>query len=223
MHDNLSLKIAASNSEKEYHTKLAEVPVQIGMHTYSVPCIVVPTINVSITLNGLKSVADSYRSKGYILADTMIDKRDKICNLDFILGTKSAYILKSNEICFGVNQDSIYAETELGIMIMGDLDKMKSNMPYLRSRTDTRSNIAFDQVNPIDSKNVENFGYFNGQIVTNSFFSSVDLAINDDISEVELEKEACRILNKNKNEFKFDILESDNLSSEQNKNLMDWA
>ena len=101
----MQLTVTGFNSEKCYKTKIVEVPVSLGGKTHKIPAICTPEINISLNLKGLKHAAETFRERGYRLADSMINS-DKIDNLKFILGTKSSYILKCTEKSFGVKNDS---------------------------------------------------------------------------------------------------------------------
>ena len=47
------------------------------------------------------------------------------------MGSNSAYCLKSGEVSFGVSHTSIYANTSLGVMLLGKLSTLLRDLPYL--------------------------------------------------------------------------------------------
>ena len=226
LNKSLNLKVTGFNSEKEYPTKIVEVPLKVGNETHKVPSVCVPNINISLKLKDLNLVAKHFISKGYELADNKITN-DQIGDIDFILGTKSAFILKSHEKSFGSKNDSVYAETNIGIMLMGDLSIMKRNLPDLPTNSDTCSSVVTVESNDQNLESNLNFGTFDGNTVSPIFQTSVNFSIMgtdfDNMSNFDLEAEALNILNINKKEYKFDKEESTELTSEQNKKLMDWA
>ncbi|XP_068225114.1 uncharacterized protein [Palaemon carinicauda] len=67
-----------------------------------------------------------------MLADKNLSCHDNfIDNVDFILGSKSCHCLPQNEILFGLNRTSVYAETQAGILLQGNTDQLLQDLPYL--------------------------------------------------------------------------------------------
>ena len=69
-----------------------------------------------------------------MLADSFASDSDCINNLQFILGTKSSFCLKSSDVSFGPKNDSIYSECEIGAILVGDLDDLFKNICHLPER-----------------------------------------------------------------------------------------
>lgn len=138
LQDKIVLKLKGINTVKTYDTKLVEVPIQIKDCDYTVPAICVPEMDVACKFNNLTNLAMAFVDKGYRLADeALLAGGDVIHNIKFMLGTKSAYCLKSNEVSFGPNEDSIYANTAQGVMLMGDVSKALQNAQFLPENVDT--------------------------------------------------------------------------------------
>ena len=93
---------------------------------------VIPNINISLNLPNLSLVTKEFISKGYQLADSYLyESNDSISNIDFVLGSKSLYCLKTNQILFGPDKDSIYAESDLGVLLLGEINKLLKNLSHL--------------------------------------------------------------------------------------------
>ena len=100
LNSNVKLRVTGFNSSKMYNTQIVEVPLQMKNRLYRIPAVCIDNININIHLEGLSNVAKEFSSKGYELADPCLLSSDHINDLGFILGTKSAYILKCTEVGF---------------------------------------------------------------------------------------------------------------------------
>ena len=99
--------------------------LSVSKASYPVIAVCIPEIRIDIDIPGLTKVARKFVERGYTLADkTLLGGKDSISDLDFLLGTKSAYCLRHKEVPFGPKEDSIFADTDLGIMILGDMNKL---------------------------------------------------------------------------------------------------
>jgi len=234
LNKNVNLKVTGFNSSREYVAKIVEVPIVLGVNSYLVPAITIPNINISFKLHGLSNIAKAFESKGYVLADTELTKSDVVNNLDMVLGTRSAYCLKSSEVSFGRKNDSIYAQTDAGIMLLGDIDDISKNLPHLPDCL--HSSINIDTVTSVSSNAVRtleissNSAIFDGltvsdindEVVTSAYFITMDESL--EIDSAELERATTDVLERAcVNNLKLDQSEEIETSTEENKNLMNWA
>ena len=126
--DNIKLKVNGFNS-KVYFTNSVKVKLNLGGVDYEVEALCIPSIGTVLELPGLKSIVQEFTRKGYQLADKSLNG-DSIGNIEFILGSTSAYCLKESHVGFGEikqNEPSVYSNTAAGVMLVGSIDKMLEN------------------------------------------------------------------------------------------------
>ncbi|XP_068225059.1 uncharacterized protein [Palaemon carinicauda] len=140
--NGVSLTINGINSSKSYKTKKVEIELPIGSNSYIVYAFCLPSIDVSLQLPGLNEVVSGFVSKGYKLADQgLLNSTDRIDNIKFILGSESLHCIPEKDIVFGKSNDSIYSDTCLGILLKGDINKLKSNLRFLKPCSSMKSNV----------------------------------------------------------------------------------
>lgn len=229
-----------------------EVPLRIGSKVYTISAICVPAINISIKLPQLSLLARAFSDKGFLLADeSLLDGKDEITNLDFVLGTKFAYCLNFNEVSFGLGEDSIYALEDIGVMLLGDLDVLMHNVSYLPCVKDSSSDLSLhsnvatcetyldsfidDRVvckDPVSRKNLElvnNFACLSDDGVSGWSLlhtSANFLVMNADfeVNHNELNRATADILEQTCSDYTHVYQHSyDNSSTEDNRKLMKWA
>ena len=219
LNSKVNLRVTGFNTSKLYSTRIVEVPLQMKTGVYKIPAVCINSINIDIHLKGLSNIAKEFSSKGYDIADQNLLKSDHINNLGFILGTKSAYILKCKETDFGEKRDSIYAASEQGVLILGDVDVMKSNLPCLPAFS-ALSAVEHSPCGASSKVNISNDHFSDQPISLNTSANFLVMNEKFEIDEKELEKATADILNfSNEN----DLIELDETATEANKKLMDWA
>ena len=120
--NNVKLKVNEFNGTREYHTTTVKLNIDFCDTSREIEAICVPEININIKLPKSMEVTEQFAKKGYSLADRKLyECSESISEIDFILGSNSAYCLKSGEVSFGVGHTSIYANTSLGVMLLGKL------------------------------------------------------------------------------------------------------
>ena len=131
------IKINGFNSSQIYNTNCYNVALNIGTEIFNIEAIGIPKIPTSLKLPGLSAVARGFAEKGYSLADKFLkDGSDEINNVEFILGSNSAYCLKEVTVAFGEvenNVPSVYSQTSAGVMLVGNVEQMLSNLRFLPS------------------------------------------------------------------------------------------
>ena len=130
---SIKLKVNGFNTSKVYLTKSVKVSFTIGDQNYEVEALCIPNIHMILKLPGLEAIVREFIRKGYQLADKCFND-DVIRDIDFILGSVSAYCLKESHISFGSagkNEPSVYSNTAAGVMLMGNVKMMLLNLDYL--------------------------------------------------------------------------------------------
>jgi len=231
LNNSISIRVTGFNSSRKLSAQIVSVPIIIDGKSYDVPAITVPKINISLKLAGLSSVAAEFSRKGYTLADPQLLDNDNIDNLDFVLGTQSAYCLKSSEVAFGPSLNSIYARTDLGIMLLGDLDVMFRNITYLPVVREDSASIptVVSQHGITNYESISCVGVFDGDTISDEeqFVTSANFLVMDDelnIDPNELNEATADILEKScSRSLRLEDSDEPEISSEENKNLMSWA
>ena len=174
LQDNISMQINGFNSSKVYQTKLVAVELVLGTRTCMVEAVCVPDINVTLTLPNLSKVVKGFVDRGYSLADgELLNGSEIINNLDFILGAISANCLLETFVPFGENHTSVYSSSAVGIMLVGQIDRLLVDLPHL-PRVNTKPNYNQQCRSNIDSKCIN--------------FVSTDTCFVDDIDVNSMEQ-----------------------------------
>ena len=174
LQDNISMQINGFNGSKVYQTKLVAVELVLGTRTCMVEAVCVPDINVTLTLPNLSKVVKGFIDRGYSLADgVLLNGSEIINNLDFILGAISANCLLETFVPFGENHTSVYSSSAVGIMLVGQIDRLLVDLPHL-PRVSTKPNYNPQCRSNIDSKCIN--------------FVSTDTCFVDDIDVNSMEQ-----------------------------------
>ena len=132
---NVKLKVSGFNTTKLYYTNVYRVEIKIGGNLHEVEAMGIPLIRTRVDLPGVPEIARAFTDKGYTLADEiLLDNRNDVGNIEFILGTNYAYCLLESLVKFGGGDNrmpSVYSNTPAGVMLLGNIDDMKSNLKYL--------------------------------------------------------------------------------------------
>ena len=137
--DELNLKVAKEefelgvngfNSSRKIKTTVVELSIRENEPPISMICI--PDIRINLDLPGLSSIVTGFTELGYVLADTMLQNgTDNIADIGMIIGDNEAQIVPQSDETFGIHPKSMYANTPLGVMLLGSIERMTQNLPYL--------------------------------------------------------------------------------------------
>jgi hypothetical protein len=143
---DVSLVINGFNSEKNYVTKIVEIPIKFvtggKVVLYNIKAVVVPNISICLNLPNLGKAVSELRRRGFGLADSeLCEDSDELSNINRILGTEAAYCLPVQTMVLGENESSsTMLMTPYGVMIEGSLNKLLSNISALSD--DDSSNLS---------------------------------------------------------------------------------
>ena len=224
--DNVLVKVHGFNTPQQYISRVVKLSINCGDQDRIIDAICVPEIKINIKLPKLSCIAKQFVNKGYKLADKKLyESINGIRNLDFILGSNSAYCLKSHEISFGLNHGSIYADTSAGIMLIGNIESNLRDLPYLPDKLNPK-NVANDSnvmINPVSQcLAVESESFKDNENYLNTIETSANfLVFNEDekVNRMELERATNDIL---KSSFYTHETYDDN-TSDLNKDLIKFA
>ena len=232
-------RINGFNSSKIYHTNVYKVNLTVGGEEFVVEAIGRPEITINLNIPGLSEVAAGFLEKGYTLADQSLTvDQDCITDIEFILGSCSAYCLKERHIGYGEvenNIPSVYSETIAGVMLVGNVDQMKSNLIHLPPSPPPQVNIYCSEVEK-DSQAKTDVTYENIGLNRHSYAESfeqdhqvvaagfVTFDKDEEIGEVKfqnvaknmLEKICCETLN-------FDTENYPDESVEKNEEIINYV
>ena len=130
--ENLTLTVNGFNGSKNYKTKVVEVCIEVGTEAFKIPAIVTPEIEVQLSLPLLGTIVDSFKSKGYKFADLLLsDETREISGIDMLLGTDAVHCIIGKDVLFGRHNPSVYIETPVGVMLVGNINHLAENLPFL--------------------------------------------------------------------------------------------
>ncbi|XP_068224198.1 uncharacterized protein, partial [Palaemon carinicauda] len=199
---NITLRVNGFNSSRLYNTCSYKVSMMIGDRLCELEAMSVPSIKTCLKLPGLTSVVQGFIEKGYTVADKyLLNGKDEIMDVNFILGSNYAYCLKENTVLFGDlegNIPSVYSLTPLGIMLIGNLDQMSHNLIHLKNCQDTVAHISCSNILSIVCEEVEDMGNVCNASLTNSYTEvGANFAVldhNGEIIDTEFERASKEVL-----------------------------
>ena len=106
----------------------------------------------------MSDVVQSFKHKNYKLADEFLESDDFISDIEFILGSVSFYCIPSNDVVFGESNCSVISKTPIGILLRGEISRLKKDINYLPELPDSSIdtctfNIGVKLDKPCDSNN----------------------------------------------------------------------
>ena len=212
--EQMDLNIQGVNSVEFYKSQIVRLKVSMGRKWIFVDALVMPEITLSLELPGLSDLASAFARKGYALADNRLIEANTIDGVDLMIGIDSFPLFFDSIVRFGANDSSAYFNnSEMGIMLTGNVQRMLANFSYLEDCTTTCS------------RNLANITHSCGSqttvacpsICTDEDCSPLDFQDHSDLlSDDRLERECNAILHKVP-----DIDDHD--ESELNNNLINYA
>ena len=128
---NYPVKINGFNAADRVKTDIVKVKL-VENHPPIIAICVKNNKVKRISLPGLSKVVDSFTQKGYHLADDfLMDGSDQIGNFDIILGSNDAQLVCQTEKTFGKPPYSMYADTHLGVLLYGSVERLLRNIDAL--------------------------------------------------------------------------------------------
>jgi len=116
----------------------------IGHRSVNIPAIVVPHIDMDLRINNLNTISNGFISKGYKLADTNL-RDSEVINFHMVMGPDSLRLLQARTVLLGQHHDeSVYLESEQGILLMGETDKLLRNLKYLPNLLEINYGVDVD-------------------------------------------------------------------------------
>ncbi len=206
--DHVQLKVNGFNSSKTYYTKVVEVKLKLNDEYHTLEAMCIPNIDIKLNLPGLTKIVNKFSDLGYTLADKFLLKGDdKIENIDLILGSNSAYCIKDTTVRFGEVIPSIYSDTQLGVMLIGNIKGILDNLNYISHNNDisqTLCSVVEEAGSSEENISCQNLA-FSMTSCTNSSTGSdefLEAAVNfcvlnesGNVDETELNKATSQILN----------------------------
>ena len=177
-----------------YCTKIVEVNLNRGDKIHKIEAICVPKFNINLKLPNLNIIVREFVNKGYELVDKFLNNfEDNISNIKFLLGTKSLYCLRTTQESFGFDGKYMFAKSNLGVILLGDINTMITDLPSLPAVHDITTHVSSlkskisDKVN--DNCNIENLVTDNLNYIFNSSGKTPDnfnINLNDELQFSEI-------------------------------------
>ena len=219
--DNVDLSVKGINVLKRYKTRSVEVNLNVGGIQHTINALCLPEIDINLNLPNLSIVIKEFTDRGYDLVDDNLVGKDKIDNIEFILGVKSAFCLPESEIVFGKEGKSVYSSTPAGILLKGDIDQLIGDLPFLPLSDDIcRVKSVFQAVSVSCDDAIISEPNFSDNCESNSNFSVLDDKGN--LIESELDRAANEMLDRACNGC-LDSEESVDVNFELNNKLVKYV
>ena len=142
---DISLTVNGFNVAKDYQCCLVEVPMRLGDNIVMFDAICVPSLNIKLNIPGLTALVKRFSDLGFEMADKSL-KESKIADVELIIGTDSLHILEEKVISFGNPIPSLYYSTPFGVMLVGNIDRIFSNLKYLDNPASNYSTILSNTI-----------------------------------------------------------------------------
>ena len=137
---NLQLNIHGFNTEKQVKTNIVEVPIKINGKINLIKAIVLPAINVSLECTNVNVISEAFINKGYSLADAQLHLAEEKIDFDLIMGPDAVALLSPQAVVFGgISDPSVYLESKVGIMLLGETNSLLNNLKYLPDLNKTKT------------------------------------------------------------------------------------
>ena len=122
----VSLDIYGFNAKKCIETSIVKLPLSINNNWFTIEAIVVPKIDIYFKASPLVSIVQTFKGKGYALADTrLVNGNSSVDNIDIVMGPDATRLLNPQTVAFGGESgSSVYLSTTLGVMLMGESENL---------------------------------------------------------------------------------------------------
>ena len=177
--NNVKLIVSGFNKSQEYLSRLVLIPVEFGEVKANIHALVVPYIQMNLSLPDVGFVVRAFEEKGYKLADSLLKPDStEIKEIDFVLGSDFSNMLPGRDISFGKN--SMYVESSLGVLLLGNVGRVMEDLSSLGASRKINSNmVAIPQAMDLHPHYIVNVHAF---LISKPTFS----VSNEDIDDLNL-------------------------------------
>ncbi|XP_068209115.1 uncharacterized protein [Palaemon carinicauda] len=189
------------------------------------------SINLKLLLSGISEVAQVFKDKGYVLADeTLHMSGDKVEDIKLLLGNDNSHLVPQKDVLFGGSSEvipSVYLESPLGVILVGDIERYKQNLALLPDRIKHSSEVCVKGEGPLEvDSNLDKDGLFLDSVEELKFPACTDISVlnKGHIVEAELERAAEEILSSKAESFSHsDSNLYDEDFTEENRKVVEFA
>lgn len=121
---DLNFTVRGVNAERTFQTSTVRVPIWIGDKKVTISATCVPSIDISLNLPDLDPIIQTFKSKGYELADSQLGSDSGALTARLLLGSDNAGLFSIQSHSFGGENDrlgSVFLQTPLGVMLQGSV------------------------------------------------------------------------------------------------------
>ena len=141
---NVKLTVNGFNGDKEYCTKIVELPLKLGNLSFVIYALVVPDIHITLKCPLIGKIVGRMQSRGIILADNLLSGDSQgIDNIQLLLGTDYSHCLTGRDIVFGNTQPSVCTETHAGLLLKGNIDILSENIEYFDAKPEMSTSMPY--------------------------------------------------------------------------------
>ena len=137
---NLEIRIQGIHSDKLINTSVVQVPLRIDGVVYKVDAIVLPSIEIELSVEKLKTVGKAFTARGYALVDQALSDTNHsshVTTFEFIMGPDAVKLLRPQTIAFGSEPHmAVYMQSRLGVLLLGEIEHLLSTIKHLPPSSD---------------------------------------------------------------------------------------
>ena len=128
----IELNFRGVPGSKRYLSDLVKFTFQVGDLSHKAEAYTLDDLSFRLNNPSVYSIASQFRQRGYDLADSNLLKTpSRVMPVNLILGVKSAHVLPEREILFGLNRNSMFSITPVGVLLKGDVETLGRNVSLL--------------------------------------------------------------------------------------------
>ena len=121
--ENRVLTIDGFNSAKTINAQTASLDLKIGNSLHKFEPLIIDQIRTRFSVTNIHKVMNTFKRKGYRMADPDLASLAVVSDIEVILGTCDDDLLPMQHVTFGSgDRKSSYISTELGAIMAGSID-----------------------------------------------------------------------------------------------------
>ena len=147
---DLDINVNGINVCQRHKSKLVQIPLKLNGKIYCIKAVVVPSIDINLKIPGFSKIYHEFLNKGYNFADRLLaEKTNTISDVSVILGSQSMHCIPEHSVVFGTFNDSIFSQTEGGIMLYGSIENISANLRFLPNFSPEQLPASVSSLQPV--------------------------------------------------------------------------
>ena len=140
VNEDFSVQVNGFNESKIFNTKLVKTALLLNGEYRSITAVVVPQIKTRIDTSQLRPILNAFGNENIMVADKFLGDKGGI--VDILLGADNLHVIPVQSCFLGNSgEESLYYYCSQGVMLVGNISKLVTNIPRLPSVKDFISKI----------------------------------------------------------------------------------